>query len=136
MLYTFASDIIVLETGEIGAHTRIPLASVTRFELSRGKSRHAGRGALIGLGIGAGGGAIIGAIAEVSGERYCIDTCAAAGVLTAFTAIGLAIPGLVIGTVAGALIKTDRWEEVPLDRVRVSLAPTRDGVSLGMRIAF
>jgi hypothetical protein len=37
----------------------------------------------------------------------------------------------------GALIKTDRWEEVPLDRLRVSFAPKRDGrFTVGFRIAF
>ena len=46
-----------------------------------------------------------------------------------------------IGTVAGGLvgyfIKTERWEEVPLERLRVSLAPQRDGgFALGFSITF
>jgi hypothetical protein len=32
--------------------------------------------------------------------------------------------GVIIG---GFIWKTDRWEEVPLDRLRVSFGPQRDG---------
>ena len=35
-----------------------------------------------------------------------------------------------------ARIKTDRWEEVPLDRLKVSIAPTPSGFGIGARIAF
>ena len=35
--------------------------------------------------------------------------------------------GVVFGALIGASSQTDRWEEVPLDRVRVSLGPQRDG---------
>ena len=35
------------------------------------------------------------------------------------------------------LIKTDRWEAVPLDRLRVGLAPQRDGrLMLGFSAGF
>ncbi len=35
--------------------------------------------------------------------------------------------GAVAGGIVGYFIKTDRWEEIPLERLRVSLAPQRDG---------
>ncbi len=35
--------------------------------------------------------------------------------------------GLVTGAFIGLAIQTDRWQEVPLDRFRVSLGPQRDG---------
>ena len=36
-----------------------------------------------------------------------------------------------------ASIKTDRWEEVPLDRLRVSFAPQRDArFALGFSVSF
>jgi hypothetical protein len=41
-----------------------------------------------------------------------------------------------IGTLVGERIKTDNWEEVPLDRLRVTVAPTRSGVGIAARIAF
>jgi len=33
-------------------------------------------------------------------------------------------------------MKTDRWEEVPLDQLRVSFMPRRDGFVLGFTVAF
>jgi hypothetical protein len=51
-------------------------------------------------------------------------------------ALGM-IPGALLDATIGALIKTDRWEEVPLERLRVSVAPQRDGrFAFGVRIAF
>ncbi len=34
--------------------------------------------------------------------------------------------GLVVGALIGSAIETDRWVDVPLDRLRVSLGPQRD----------
>jgi len=42
----------------------------------------------------------------------------------------------VVGAITGAFIKTDRWEEVPLDRLQVSFAPQRDGFAVGLSVAF
>jgi hypothetical protein len=46
--------------------------------------------------------------------------------------------GAAIGAVVGnALIKIDRWQQVPLDQLRVSLAPQRDGrLGIGLSVAF
>ena len=49
--------------------------------------------------------------------------------------------GTVAGLIAGAVIKTDCWtdcwEAVPLERLRVSLAPQRDGrFALGFSVSF
>ena len=44
--------------------------------------------------------------------------------------------GVVFGAVVGAMTEGERWEEVPLDRLRVSIAPTRNGIGIGARIAF
>jgi hypothetical protein len=45
--------------------------------------------------------------------------------------------GAIVGSVVGALVKSERWEEVPLDRLRVSIAPQRDGrFALGMSVVF
>ncbi len=42
----------------------------------------------------------------------------------------------VVGAVVGGMIKTDRWEEVLLDRLRVSFVPKGDGFALGFSVAF
>ena len=45
--------------------------------------------------------------------------------------------GGIVGVIIGYGIKTDRWEEVPLDQLRVSLAPQRDGgFALGFSVRF
>ncbi len=45
--------------------------------------------------------------------------------------------GAAIGGGIGGSIKTDRWEEVPLDRLGVTLAPQRDGrFAFGLSVAF
>ena len=44
--------------------------------------------------------------------------------------------GAGIGAGIGALSKTDKWEEVPLDQLRVSIVPRRDGFALGFSVAF
>ncbi len=37
----------------------------------------------------------------------------------------------------GYLIKTERWEEIPLERLRLGLAPQRDGgFALGFSVRF
>ena len=41
--------------------------------------------------------------------------------------VGGAVVGTLLGLMVGRVIMTDRWREVPLDRVRVSFGPQRDG---------
>ena len=112
-----------------------PVASVTRLELSRGQKSMAGRWAGIGFVSGAAFGAIIG---FVSGDppRTC-DLCPTAEQKAACGAIVFGGIGALIGRGAGASHKTDRWEEVPLDKLRVSVGPQRDGrLGLGLSFAF
>ena len=52
-------------------------------------------------------------------------------------AVGIGAVGAVVGALAGAFTKTDRWEEVPLDRLRVSFVPQRDGgFGVGLSVSF
>ena len=45
--------------------------------------------------------------------------------------------GAGIGGLIGAFVKTDRWEAVPLDQLRVSVVPQRGGrFALGLSISF
>jgi len=45
--------------------------------------------------------------------------------------------GAVAGGIVGYFIKTDRWEEIPLEGLRVSLAPQPDGgFALGFSVRF
>jgi hypothetical protein len=114
--------------------TAVPLDSVTRLEVSRGRKSHLLEGIGIGFLAGAGLGALVGAAVDctqllgtTSNQASCTGLGAAAG----------AASGLLIGAAVGALNKTDRWEEVPLDRLRVSVGPQRDGrFALAMSFSF
>jgi hypothetical protein len=47
-----------------------------------------------------------------------------------------ALSGALVGLIVGGLIKTDKWEKVPLERLRVSVVAQGDGFGLGASIAF
>ncbi len=130
---------------------RIPIASITKLEIARGtKSIGIGRGAGIGFLVGALTGAIIGATYE-SPEPECESASQGddpIGIAVGCTdvispemlviggAIVLGAVGAGIGAVIGS-IKSDRWEEVPLDQLRVSFVPQRDGrFAFGLSVRF
>jgi hypothetical protein len=117
-------DTLVLRT------LNCPLAAVTRLDISRGRHRSTVRAVGFGV-LGFLGGGLAGCfIAGGGGEGYNEGVACLIG-----GAIGGGV-GLVAGAVVGAKSR-DRWEEVPLDRLRVSFAPKRDGgFVLGLSIAF
>ena len=156
----------------------IPIASVTRLEVSRGRGlsgQGAGIGAALGGGfllyasgdpvagaLGAGLGALLGSsprTRKVAGIGLLIGALSGAFIglasgddppcsgwfcwrftaeeKAALGAVGLGGLGGVIGLIAGAASSGERWEEVPLNRLRVSVAPQRDGrFGLGASVRF
>ena len=118
------ADTLVLEI------TACPLASVTRLDVSRGQKSHAVVGSLVGAGAGALVGLAMCANTDVCGILSDND------IKGEVVATSVVVGGL-LGLLVGYLIKTDRWEEVPLERLRVSLAPQRDGgFALGFSVRF
>ncbi|MDH3457542.1 MAG: hypothetical protein OER90_11955 [Gemmatimonadota bacterium] len=111
-----------------------PLSSVSRLEVSRGRKSNAVKGLAIGSVAGVVVGAVLGVVASTgSGETLCYwgtVECGASG------AAAFGVFGGLVGLGIGALSKTERWEEVPLDRLRVSIVPQRDGFGIGASIAF
>ena len=123
------ADTLFLET------TQCPLASVTRLDVSIGRKRHA----LLGAGIGFAAGALVAVVACNGGE--CVigegdDDCCDED-LTGVFAFFLGLAGGGVGAITGYFIKTDLWEEIPLERLRLGLAPQRDGgFALGFSVRF
>lgn len=114
--------------------TAVPIAAIERLEVSRGRRSRW----LLGLGLGMAVGGATGALAGyATGDEDppCWVICTA-GDKAAFLGVTLGVVGGVVGVVAGALSKGDRWQEVPRERLRVTVAPTRTGVVLGARLAF
>ena len=135
LVAAFSTDSVALAVGNRTDTLRLPIASVTRFEVSRGRKSKTLSGMGIGAAIGVGTGAILGAIATSGECLFESDPCPGAGAVAG--AVLLGVPGLLVGTIVGALTKSDRWEEVPLDQLRVSIAPQRDGsFGLGFSVAF
>ncbi len=99
-----------------------PLASVTRLDVHQGRKSEWKTGLIVGAFVGAIGGGIAGYVLETIDEyspEYALPV--AGGALAGAAVVG----GL--GAGIGTFIKADRWEEIPLDRLRVSFVPQRDG---------
>jgi len=95
-----------------GVATAIPLSSIARLQVSQGRHSKWVTGLVVGLGIGVGGGAILGATTCEGDFLFTTGDCAVMGA-TLFGAVGA-----VSGTVVGLLTKSERWESVPVNRVR------------------
>ncbi len=132
-LVALTADSVVLEAGAVSR------ASVTKLEVS-GPS-HVGRGAVIGSVVGAlfGWGSMVAQPDRVNecrtvttldwfagGFRQGID-CETRDISKNYT-VGVVV-GALLGAVLGGRVGHElrSWREVPLDRLRVSLGPQRDG---------
>ena len=102
-------------------------ASVKRLEVVRGRKSNAAMGAGIGLVVGFVAGAVFGYASYEECEGWCMFAPAGPEETAMFGAALFGFGGIVVGALIGASSKTDRWQEVPLDRLRVSLGPQRDG---------
>ena len=100
-----------------------------------GTGSRARKGAGIGLLVGAATGAVFGLAS--GDDTNCSFFCFTAGEKATLGAVGLGGLGAVIGLIAGAASSGERWEEVPLDRLRVSVGPQRDGrLGFGLSVRF
>ena len=111
---------------------QVALMNVTRLDVYMGRKGHADTGTLVGA-------LVVGVPLAILLAVACEDVsgfCNVAGGVAAGLLVGGAV-GALVGATVGALIKTDRWEEVPLDALRVSVAPQRDGrFGLGASVRF
>ncbi len=114
------ADTLVLVT------TECPMASVTRLEVSRGRNTHVEAGVYLGVPAGA--------LATLAICRWVEPPC---GDLTVDLAFFFGALGGLLGAIVGYAIETDRWEDVPVVRLRVGQAPQRDGrFGLGFSVSF
>ncbi len=115
------------------------LSDVTRLDVYRGRKSNTAKGALYGVLIGTSLGAIA-SVAWIADDCEFIDTSGCGSDETVVMIGGtvvLAVVGSGIGAGIGALTKTDKWDQVPLDRLRVSVVPQRGGrFGFGVSVAF
>jgi hypothetical protein len=112
-----------------------PRASITAVEVSTGTKSRAGKGALIGLGVGAAAGIIVGLAASSSDNGDFLDYGAGTW------AAGVGLAGAAIGTGLGALIgsgqHSDKWQPAVLPTVGVrGYGPDDNRVAIGLQITF
>ena len=115
--------------------SHLPLAQVTRLDVSLGTQRRLARFAGIGFLAGGTLGAVTGAIAEsdCEGELFCAGPGGGAIIGGAF----FGAVGGIIGLIAGA-VPSEKWERVPLESRRISLITPSGGHGhgVGLRLAF
>lgn len=115
---------------------RVPLDQVTRLDVSHGMQRQPLRRAGIGFLVGG----VVGAVGVAAAESGCDrtqDFCFGAGDGALIGGIFYGAVGGVLGLVAG-MIPSESWEQVKLERQRISLvAPSSGhGRGVGLRFAF
>jgi hypothetical protein len=145
--YLDAGRVLILSRGHPVA---VPLSSVTKLE-RRELKPNATTGALIGFVVGLVAGSVTGTYMGLTAQECesevvsgrctsngstVIDGIAGTQTGGAWGSVVGGVLGTALGALIGASIKTDRWEKVPLDRLRVSFAPKRDGFALGLSVSF
>ncbi len=103
----------------------IAYPTITRLEVSRGR-RSGASGALRGLLIGGGAGTLVGLVAVLSTcNKDDADPLECGYAWDGFAIV--ASIGALLGTTLGALSPGERWEGVPLERLRLQPLATPDG---------
>jgi hypothetical protein len=128
-------SVTILDARGKTVHT-VAVRSVRVFEISRGKVRRTGRGALIGFLSGTTAGVVTALV-------LCrTDGCSSSGgefggfIAGVLGGVG-AVAGTGIGALIGSQIRSERWEPAPLAGVRVGLIPTWSrALGVGLQVAW
>jgi hypothetical protein len=111
----------------------IPVHTITRLEISRGRHSKADKGALIGGIAGAGAGLFFIPAAAEACENSCAVRVPAAIALLAGILGGF---GAGIGALIGTTSRSERWEPVSLSQLSVLGLPDRIGLRLTLRFQY
>ena len=109
--------------------TAMPVRSIARLELSRGR-RSVGGGALLGGAIGAGLGAA-GTLAWVASSCFKSSTSTGGNCPTGASAAGIILGGGAAGALVGVLVRPERWARVGWTGLRASVGPGGVRVEVG-----
>ncbi|GMR12824.1 MAG: hypothetical protein BMS9Abin29_1017 [Gemmatimonadota bacterium] len=115
-----------------------PLESITRLEVWTGRRSGSKTGAVIGgLVLGIPSALMAGALANA--DFGCLN-CKSASSDPAAVFGGFVVGGAIgagVGALIGAAFKSDRWEDVSLDGVRMSMMPRLEGgLAFGIQLEF
>lgn len=136
-LLAASADSIALDTTLASGPLVIPKGEILKVERYTGRKEKTGKGAVIGMGIGAGLGglglAIGAATSSCSGwDLYCSED---AGIWGALGFAGGALVGAGVGAIVGSFVQGDSWKAV---RIPVEVVPTvNQGVpGVALRVEF
>ena len=126
------SDSLVLNVNNKGTFSSIPLGTVSRLQLSTGRGGAGARGALYGGLAGAfvGGLAGLAVCSSVEDSNNSPGACAVGG------ALAVSIPGALVGLMIGHSIGKEKWVDVPVEGIAMSLVPAAGGVGIGITVQF
>ena len=128
------ADAITLETAE--STTSYALGTVSQLQVSRGYRSHALVGAGAGFLIGAG---VTYLVLNAGGSTSPCDQSANQDAMSSGECLGLAalggLGGAGLGALIGALVRTERWQDVPIERLRINVAP-QGGIEFALSVAF
>ena len=141
----FKADTLVVDVEDLSAPLELPITLVKKVEVSRQRS-NAGRGALTGGLIGAAVGSIFGVLVwsdspsnPCTGSLFSNEPCTVdwgPEAVPVFAGI-LGGVGAGVGLLIGAASHSERWQEVPLERLEVSLTPNgRRALAVSVSVAF
>lgn len=131
-------DTLVLNTEQRTDALQVPLAvaDMTKLEVHRGQKSQIGVGALTGFVVGAAAGVGI-ALASCSGDGCQWGTEDETVLAAVVYGAGGGLLGALVGAMIGSIIRVDRWQDVPLDDIRVGPSPvTPDGVAVSVALRF
>ena len=119
---------ISVDTGGAGV-VQIDRDSIQRIDRYQGQKRNWGYGLLAGV---AAGWIVGGIVASQEPDEGEIDIH-----MDGVVAAGYGLIGGMVGAGVGTLIKSDRWESVPVSDVTIGVAPNREhGVAVTMSLNF
>jgi hypothetical protein len=115
----------------------LPLAAIERLEVSRHSGHRTGRGAVVGLGIGAAAGLIIGTTTyqPCPADNLCIMAPTSAVQQGIEGAAVFGFIGAVAGALIGSTIRADKWENISMRAALLRPLPYNQ-VGLGITAAF
>jgi hypothetical protein len=116
---------------------KIPRSTITRLETGWGRKGNAKKGFIIGGLVGVGGGLLV---CAASGDPdyhddFDFDQCDGAGEWIGVSLLSGAVYGG-IGALIGHFIKSDRWVEMPIQKVRVGVGPAKQGLGIALSVRF
>lgn len=138
---TGRADTLFVRWPEFASTTAVPLAEVSRLEVSTGRHRKVLRGAVVGTLSAGAAGFVLGAATYspcTSTEPFgCLLAPTSRGESAAVGGAVGGVLGLIVGTLVG-LPNREGWQRMSLDarRVAVAVTPRASSTSLGVTVRF